>query len=533
MLVIEDKEGFFVELLKKNIHMNKLKCKSSVQLTLDDDFNVPDVKPDISSMIKEQGNIIIYEIKPMNGKLMVKGALQFNILYISEEDTRPVHHLSGEIPFEESINMDEACAEDNIIVKWELEDLNTGLINSRKVSVKAIVSFVFAAEDVYDEETAIAVEGDSNLQSKTKQTNITQIAVNKKDTFRIKDEISIPSNKPNIFEILYSEVDLRNTDIRMQDEKISLKGELMLFVLYASEDEEHPIQYIETDVPFSGSIDCNGCLEEMIPDIDITISSKDIEVKPDADGEERVIDLEVVLNLDIKAYEEDELEILCDVYSTAKDVVPTFKDAFYENLLVKNNSKARITDRIKKSDVQPGIMQICNAYGSVKVDEMQVVDGGIEVDGVIEVQVMYISDEDRKPLSSIKGMIPFTQTIEVKQMGNNSYFDVKPNLESISVILLDSDEVEVKAGVNLATIVFDRIAEPIITEVAEHDIDFTKLQEMPSVVGYIAKANDSLWSIAKKYYTTVDTIKEINQLEQESIKVGDKILIVKAVDAIL
>ena len=56
---------------------------------------------------------------------------------------------------------------------------------------------------------------------------------------------------------------------------------------------------------------------------------------------------------------------------------------------------------------------------------------------------------------------------------------------------------------------------------------------MPSVVGYIAKANDSLWSIAKKYYTTVDTIKEINQLEQESIKVGDKILIVKAVDAIL
>ncbi|HAB62370.1 MAG TPA: peptidoglycan-binding protein, partial [Lachnospiraceae bacterium] len=63
--------------------------------------------------------------------------------------------------------------------------------------------------------------------------------------------------------------------------------------------------------------------------------------------------------------------------------------------------------------------------------------------------------------------------------------------------------------------------------------DFAKLQEMPSVVGYIAKANDSLWSIAKKYYTTVDTIKEINQLEQESIKVGDKILIVKAVDAIL
>lgn len=533
MLMVDIKEGLAMDLLKKNIHMNKLKCKSSVQLTLDDDFNVPDVKPDISSMIKEQGNIVIYEIKPMNGKLLAKGALQFNILYISEEDSRPVHHLSGEIPFEETINMDEACAEDSIIVKWDLEDLSTGLINSRKVSVKAIVSFAFAAEDVYDEETAVAVEGDDNVQSKTKKMNITQLAVNKKDTFRIKDEVSIPSNKPNIFEILYSEADLRNTDIRMQDEKISLKGELVLFVLYASEDEEHPIQYIETEVPYSGSIDCNGCLEEMIPDIDLSINTKDIEVKPDSDGEERVIDIEVVLNLDIKAYEEDELDILCDVYSTAKDLIPTFKDAYYENLLVKNNSKARITDRIKKSGAQPGIMQICNAYGSVKIDEMQVVDGGIEVDGVIEVQIMYITDEDRRPLSSIKGMIPFAQTIEVKQIGNNSFFEVKPNLESISVMLLDSDEVEVKAGVNLATIVFDRITEPIITEVVQQDIDFKKLQEMPSIVGYIAKSNDSLWSIAKKYYTTIDTIKEINQLEQETIKIGDKILIVKAVDAIL
>lgn len=513
--------------------MNRLKCKSSVQVTLDDDFNVPDVKPDISSMIKEQGNIIIYEIKPMNGKLMVKGALAFNILYICEEDPRPVHHLSGEIPFDETINMDEACETDNIIVKWELEDLSAGLINSRKISVKAIVSFSFAAEDVYDEETAVAIEGDKNVQSMTKQMSITQLAINKKDTFRIKDEISIPSNKMNIFEILYSEVDLRNTDVRMQDEKINMKGELVLFVLYASEDEEHPIQYIETEVPYSGVIECNGCLEEMIPDIDITINSKSIEVKPDSDGEERILDLECVLNLDIKAYEEEDIDILSDVYSTVKDVIPTYKDAYYENIVVKNNSKARITDRVKKSESQPGIMQICNAYGSVKVDEMQVVDGGIEVDGIIDVQIMYISDDDRKPLSSIKGVIPFAQTIEVKQINENCYYDVKPALETISVILLDSDEVEVKTGVNLETIVFNRVAEPIIVEVTEQDIDFNKLQEMPSVVGYIAKPEDSLWSIAKKYYTTIDTIKEINQLEQDTIKVGEKILIVKAVDAIL
>ena len=72
-----------MELIKKNIHMNKLKCKSNLQLTLDDDFNVPDIKPDIDRIITQQGDIRINEIKAMNGKLLLKGVLEFNVLYFS------------------------------------------------------------------------------------------------------------------------------------------------------------------------------------------------------------------------------------------------------------------------------------------------------------------------------------------------------------------------------------------------------------------------------------------------------------------
>ncbi len=41
-----------------------------------------------------------------------------------------------------------------------------------------------------------------------------------------------------------------------------------------------------------------------------------------------------------------------------------------------------------------------------------------------------------------------------------------------------------------------------------------------------------MWNIAKKYYTTVDTIMEINDLEDDSIKEGDKLIIMKQVNAI-
>ncbi len=533
MIWYKTRRDNFVELIKKNVHMNKLKCQSSLQLTLDDDFNVPDAKPDISQIIKEQGTIKVGDVKMSNGKLVVKGALSFNVLYLSDEDVRPIHNMSGEIPFDELIHLDEACAGDEAIISWELEDLTTGLINSRKLSVKAIVCLTVLVEELYDEATAVSVEGNEDIQYRNKRISVTDIAVDKKDTYRVKDQIHLPSGKGNISEILYNEVELRNPEVRLLDNKFTLKGELLIFVLYDSESEDNPVEYLESEIPFSATIECNGCTEDMIDNITFTVANKSLEVMPDADGEERIIDVEVVLEMGIKIYEEDELELLWDVYSPVKELVPAMKEAHYENLLVKNNSKVRVNDRIKISGSQPEILQVCHASGDIKVDEVELVDNGLSVNGVLDVQILYICADDNKPLNSVKGVIPFNQVIEAKGIKPSSIYRVKPALEQLSVMMLDGEEIEVKAGIGLGTIVFDSIAEPIITDIASYELDYDKIQKMPSIIGYIVKANDTLWDIAKRYYSTVDRIMELNDLESEVVKSGDKLLIMKRMDKVI
>jgi nucleoid-associated protein YgaU len=522
-----------VELIKKNIHMNKLKCKSSLQLTLDDDFNVPDVKPDIYKIIKEQGAVKINDIKMMNGKLMVKGALYFNMLYLSDENVRPLHNISGEVPFDEIIHLEDACMGDEALINWELEDLTTGLINSRKLSVKSIVRLTVLVEELYDEATAVAVEGDDDVQFINKSITVTDIAVDKKDTYRVKDQVHLPSNKGNIAEILYSELELRNPEVRLLDNKFSVKGEILLFLLYASENEDNPVEYFETEIPFGTTVDCNGCTEDMIDNIDFTIANKSLDVMPDADGEERITDVEVVIEMGIKMYEEEELELLNDVYSPSKELIPVMKDAHYENLLVKNNSKVRVNDRVKIANNQPEILQVCHAAGQIKVDEINPVDNGLEVNGVLETQILYICADDNKPLNAFKGIIPFTQVLEVKGLKPTSIYRVKPALEQLSVMMLDSEEIEVKAGIGLNAIVFDTITEPIITDIQVNDLDYEKIRSMPSIVGYTVKNQDSLWNIAKKYYTTVDRIRELNGIEDNNLKIGDKLIIMKKVDKVI
>jgi hypothetical protein len=133
----------------------------------------------------------------------------------------------------------------------------------------------------------------------------------------------------------------------------------------------------------------------------------------------------------------------------------------------------------------------------------------------------------------MKGIIPFSQTIELKGMNPNSNYEIKPFIDQLGVNMLDSDEIEVKATINLNAIVFDLISEAIITDIQVADLNMDKLQEMPGIIGYIVKKDDTLWTIAKKYYTTMDSIREINELADGRISEGDKLIIMKMVDTIL
>ena len=45
---------FMMELLKKHIHMNRRRGNVTSQMTLDDDFNVPDSMDDVEELIMEK-----------------------------------------------------------------------------------------------------------------------------------------------------------------------------------------------------------------------------------------------------------------------------------------------------------------------------------------------------------------------------------------------------------------------------------------------------------------------------------------------
>ena len=264
-----------MELRKKELHMLRKKSEAQNQITFDEDFNVPDHKADIGQMIQKKGEVEIDQGQVSEGKAVIQGQLVFRLLYVADSPGRTVSSLEGKLPIEETLHLDEVRSGDKVCLKWEIEDLTIHLINSRKLNIKAIVEF-FA---VVDENTQVAVpvelKGADQISTKKKTIRVLTLGVHKKDILRKKEEITLASNKPNIHQILWKDIQVRGLEMRAQEGKVTARGELSVFVLYVSDDEANPLQWLEQTIPFSGELSCTGCTMDMIPYIDAAVQSGD------------------------------------------------------------------------------------------------------------------------------------------------------------------------------------------------------------------------------------------------------------------
>ena len=128
-----------MEIVRKNISMNHICGRAEAQITLDDDFIVPDSKPDILKRITDCGEVIIEGLKAGDGKASVNGRMQFVLLYRTDKKGAGFDSMEGSIDFGETVAVDGLSAGDTLKCTASLEDLSISIINSRKISVSAIV----------------------------------------------------------------------------------------------------------------------------------------------------------------------------------------------------------------------------------------------------------------------------------------------------------------------------------------------------------------------------------------------------------
>ncbi|MDE7476602.1 MAG: DUF3794 domain-containing protein [Lachnospiraceae bacterium] len=521
-----------MELMKKNIHTERIKSQALLQIPLEADINVSDMKPDVAKVIYDCGKIKVDEIKTGMNKIWVKGRLCYQLLYQTDNEDKTLEGMDGEIPFMEEIYLDKLEGTDRVICKTNLDDMRVHIINSRKLSIQSVISLEPRVEESISEELCIELDNtgdaDQKLEYRKKSLDFLETVVKKRDLLRIHEETRLPAGMPDIGVALWKYATVSSINFRPMDEKLGVSGELSVFIVYR-EDASGRMNWYETVIPFNGSVECQNSRESMLEDVAYEIGHEEITIREDSDGEFRVIGIETTIELEIKLYEKESTSIVADVYGVSCEVQAGIDSKQFRDLCKELNIEEKLTRSIKLEDADPKILQVCHSDARAKVAETVLKDGQLKLNGEIELQVLYSSNESGSGLYPVRSTVPFEIVRDLPDLDERQIeqYSLSICIPQQAVSIKDSSQVEWRGSINIRMLIYNEKNEDILTELKIEPINADVLEKLPGFAIYYVKPGDSLWQIGKKYYVSVGRIKEMNNLTEDEIKAGDKILIVK------
>ena len=343
---------------------------------------------------------------------------------------------------------------------------------------------------------------------------------------RIREELSLPRELPNILNIIWKKIRVGRLEWKPLDGKLGVQGELHIFVLYETMDEENPVQIYQTVVPFGASVECQGSTENAVLDVQTRLAHKELEIHADNDGEERMLGLEVVMDLGVVMYEQEALELLSDVYAVTRQIQTREREGCFNRLLSDVRGRQKLSGRARLT-APAGVRKILNLDGHIVCDHREIRDQGVGINGSVELELLYQTGDKEKPFASEKVSLPFDYTCEAPGLKPDGAYRMQYHIEDLDASMLDSEEAEVNAGIVFDLLAFDTRKEQIIEEITTRELDQETMNALPGMVIYVVQPGDSLWKIGKRYYVPVDVIKELNGLTGNDIYPGDKLLLMK------
>lgn len=517
-----------MEIKTTNVHTEQGKECISSQFVLEQDINLAENREDIAAICMRRAQPVIEELRPYTDVVQIKGNLEYSILYQAEGNGCRLDRLEGALPFEETIHMQGVTAGDSVKAEPRVEDFNVSVINSRKLSVQSVITMEVCSRELGSIEFPTDIDGLERYEYHQISRDVTGLVLSKNDIFRIRQEKKLPEEYPNIHGILWQSVRVQELDCRPMPDKLMLQGELSVFVLYEGEGEKHEIRFYENTVPFHGELDCSGLDADMTIDSRCKIGTMQMMVKPDEDGEERLLQLDVNLQLELRAYTDRQISYISDIYSVSSQVTPKRQEKKLPRLLSKVTGKHKIMEQIDAGALPGQILQLLHSEAEVHVDGVESCTQGAEVSGCLCVQILCVTGDDLQPYETIEKAIPYTYLLECGDMKGRAAPEVSTELEKLDISLGEDGKIQVKAVISFYMIAFEWETVNLIESVTEKALDREELSALPGMAIYVVGRDDTLWDIGKRYYISIEELQKINELDSRELTEGQKLLVVKS-----
>ena len=481
-------------------------------LVVEDSIIIPDINPDVLSIIDTSSNLFVYKKELNNGKIRVDGGIKLDTIYTADDEKNSTRAIHNSLDFSKVIDIKEQNIENSkFSCTLSVKNIDSKIINGRKISIKASIEYELTiCSDVEFE--YISQIDDINVQKIGETFNISTIKNRGETICNAKDTISLGDS---VSDILSTSISVRNKEQKVSYNKILSKAECIIDFIYMN--EENQIEKYQEQIPIMGFIDIPGVSDDELNMISYEMRS--INIKPDSiDNKSILIDIEFLVSCNV--YEKKSINIIQDLYSPEEEITINQQevDLFQNRDIVK--SLCNINERINISDVKSNNIYITNI--SKNNISQKILGDSIYYEGSISVDFIFESKiTNRIELRSQS--IDFSHSVKLDV---NTDTEVNSDFEicDVEIQVNPNEEAEVKIEMYVIINKSNKMHTNLINNLKIEEIEQNRRQN--SLIIYYVKEGDTLWKIAKKFKTTIDEIVEVNGIENENkLEIGEQLFI--------
>jgi len=515
-----------IELKKDSVSLSNTLCDISGRILCESDIIVPDILPDIAHIVHTNITPIITESRVSEEGILTAGSIDINIIYL--DDASVAHAINTRQTFSKMLESSGLSPDKNIIINTGtlLENLEHNLINSRKLTIKALVE-INAYTTVIDEiELPTDLHDKDNYELKTSAVNIYSIRGMHTHSCNVRDALEVPAGKPPIYEILRMFIQPDKKEYTIAGSKIITKGSLIASVLYTSDTENKTIQYFEQELSFTEIVDSTLATDDSSCDLDYLIQTVSHTLREDNDGDTRAIVLDISLDIHAKLRNTKSINILTDTYSTMTNVSTSSQSLSVDTLVTKGAYQFPIKEALTIEPTLPEISQILNINAVPKLGEVKLEDEKILLRGEIKTELLYLADNPQNPIASYKTAIPFTQTLDIAGITSDMACEIKLSTLAVNSSAEMGYSAEFRCILSADVHVIKSHTMHYIDSMEESELQTSSSHENCAIKIYFVQKGDSLWDIAKHYKKKISDILSINDIDENCILMPGRQIII-------
>jgi LysM repeat protein len=510
-----------IELVKENIEYEQFLGENTADTVIKEEYIIPDTEPDVIKILMVDAKPTVLSKEVMQDKVYLEGQVDFDVLYLGKvDDKTEVCGVSYSAKFTNYVELEGAMHKMLSNAEANVEHMNCKAINERKIAIEGIIQLNSEVYSKSELDIVKDVEGLNNVQFLKNSTSMDRTVSNTSASAIAKSHMQIPMDKPQIFNILKCDVNIHKKQVRVLEGKIQMEAFSKVDILYKAKDTGN-IVHLSDDVLINQEVEVENINPSMNAYADFDVDAVEYNVKEDDLGESRILDIEALIKIDIKVESKLNMEVIEDAYSPDLNI-KIEKQNYKLNLIYGQSTVETIVKEnieINKDTGSP--TEVIFVNGKVSITDKKLVEDKVLIEGIVKTSVIYRTDNDN--INSFEEDVPFNISAEIPGSKIEMTSSARGSLENIEAAV-EADTVAIKAILSVGVKVNYNAHKDFLVNI--EPLDEEKPKKKASITIYTAQSGDTLWKIAKAYYTTIEDITRLNNIENpDYILPGQKLII--------